>query len=498
MKTKFVIRLTRLALILAGLISCSVSAQLAGTYQRAVENHLSTGFALAGSAPQQWNILDRMKALHVPGASVAVIHKGAIEWAAGYGVQQIGGSPVDTSTLFEFASVSKAVTTVGVMRLAQGGRIDLDRDINTYLKEWKVPGNQWTEQRAVTTRMILNHTAGFGESLGHVDQPSTIPTLLQELDGLTPETDPPIRVRMLPGSRFEYSGGGYLVLELLVEDVTGQPFAQAMQSLVFTPLGMQHSTFIQPLPGTQAQNAASAFGGHQKIGMPADQFVISNLPAGGLWSTATDIAKLALEIRAAALGKPSKVLNRKSAQVMLTPSAEGFPQSARGKLYQPNEHWGLGLELGGSSDHPFFDHAGSGVYESYMFLYLDGDGMVVTTNYNHGARLIHELLISASSVYHWPNLQTEQHVAYPLSAAEMNALAGNYADRIHVDHKAAGLVFRMEGEESVDEMVPWSPTRFVLAGRALELNFELDPNTHQAIAVRIESQEDTFRSERVP
>jgi hypothetical protein len=63
---------------------------------------------------------------------------------------------------------------------------------------------------------------------------------------------------------------------------------------------------------------------------------------------------------------------------------------------------------------------------------------------------------------------------------------------------AAGLIFRMEGEESVDAMVPWSPTRFVLAGRALELNFELDPNTHRAIAVRIQSQQDTFRSKRVP
>jgi len=493
-----VIRFVRVAFILGGLTTYSVSAQAAAIDQRAVENHLSTGFALTGSAPPQWNILDRMKALNVPGASVAVIHKGTIEWAAGYGVQQADGPPVDTSTLFEFASVSKAVTAVGVMRLAQDGRIDLDRDVNTYLKRWKVPLNQWTEQRAVTTRMILNHTAGFGESFGHVDKPSTMPTLLQELDGLPPETDPPVRVRMLPGSRFEYSSGGYLVLELLVEDVTGQAFAQAMQSLVFMPLGMQHSTFTQPLPGKQAQNAASAFGGHQKIGTPADQFAVSNLPAGGLWSTPTDIAKLALEIRSAAIGKPSKVLNRESAQMMLTPSAEGFPQSARGKLYQPNEHWGLGLELGGSPDHPFFDHGGSAVYESYMFLYLDGDGMIVTTNYSHGSRLIHELLISASSVYHWPNLQTERHAAYPLSAAEMDALAGDYADRIHVNRTADGLVFRMEGEESVDAMMPWSPTRFVLAGRALELNFELDPNTHKAIAVRIQSQQDTFRSKRIP
>jgi CubicO group peptidase (beta-lactamase class C family) len=196
---------------------------------------------------------------------------------------------------------------------------------------------------------------------------------------------------MLPGSRFEYSSSGYLVLELLVEDVAGTTFAKAMQSVVFTPLGMEHSTFAQPLPTARAENAASAFVSRQKVGMPADQYVCSNLAAGGLWSTPTDVAKLALEIRATALGEPARVLNRNSAQAMLRPSAEGFPQAARGKLYRPNERWGLGLELGGTPEHPFFDHGGAGPYESFMFLYLSGDGMVVATNYEHGSRLIHEL-----------------------------------------------------------------------------------------------------------
>jgi CubicO group peptidase (beta-lactamase class C family) len=346
--------------------------------------------------------------------------------------------------------------------------------------------------------MILNHTAGFGESYGHVYSPSDMPTLLQQLDGLKPETDAPVRVKMLPGSRFEYSNPGYLVLELLVEDVTGMSFADAMKSLVFTPLGMEHSTFLQPLPKDLAVNAASAFGGRQKVGMAPDQYVNTNLPAAGLWSTPTDVAKLALEIRAAALGKPSKVLSKSSAQAMLKPSAEGFPQAARGKLYQPYERWGLGLELAGSPDHPFFDHAGGSTYESFMFLYMDGEGMVVTTNYSHGSRLIDELLASSSFVYHWPNFRTEKHPRYALSNAEANAVVGNYEDGIRVEHTDTGLVFHMEGEQSADPMLPWSPTRFILAGRALELNFELNPKTHQATAVSVQAQQSTFRVTRVP
>jgi CubicO group peptidase (beta-lactamase class C family) len=495
-KVKLVIWLLQRLLLLSVLVGAPAIAQRVAEDQRAVENHLSTGLALTGVPAPPSNVNVRMKALHVHGAGVALIHKGRIEWAAGYGERQANGPAVDISTLFNFASVSKAVTAVAVMRLAQDGRLDLDRDVNSYLRRWNVPQNQWTRQRVVTTRMILNHTAGFGESYGHVYSPSNMPTLLQQLDGRPSETDAPVRVKMLPGSRFEYSSPGYLALELLIEDVTGMSFADAMQSLVFTPLGMEHSTFVQPLSAAQAENAASAFGGRQTIGMAPEQYVITNLPAGGLWSTPTDVAKLALEIRAAALGKPAKVLSRSSARAMLKPSAEGFPHAARGKLYQEHERWGLGLELAGSSNHPFFDHAGGGIYESFMFLYMNGDGLVATTNYSHGSRLIHELLASASSVYHWPDFQTEEHPQYPLSDKDADALVGTYADGIRVERSEAGLIFQMTGEQSSDQMLSWSPTRFILAGRALELNFELSATTHRATAVSVRSQQDSFQVAR--
>ena len=136
----------------------------------------------------------------MPGASIAVIHRGKMEWARGYGVQEIGGTPVTAETLFSAASISKTITGLAVLRLAQEGRIDLNTNVNVYLKEWKIPENELTAQKPVTARELLNHTSGIGESLGMIYQPSGLmPTLIQMLNGEPPATNAPVRVKMLPG-----------------------------------------------------------------------------------------------------------------------------------------------------------------------------------------------------------------------------------------------------------------------------------------------------------
>jgi CubicO group peptidase (beta-lactamase class C family) len=463
--------------------------------RHAIENDLSTGHQVSDSAPQHLNILDRMAFHHIPGASVALIRGGRVEWVGAYGVRQTGGPPVTEATLFDVGSISKAVTAVGVLRLAQDGRIDMHRDVNSYLKRWKVPENQWTRQRAVTVRMLLNHTAGFGENFGQVYKPATMPTLLQQLKGQSPATNPPIQVKMLPGSKFEYSNDGYLVLELLIEDVTGEPFAKAMRALVLDPLEMTHSTFDVPLGGTYAQDAASAFGQKQKIGTPPEQFVIPNLAAGGLWSNAADLAKVAIEIQSAYAGKHSKILNQKSAQMMLTPG-KGFPSDAQGAMYRGNEHWGLGIELAGRPATPFFDHGGAAIYDSYMFMYLNGDGIVVTTNDTFGLSLTYELLQSAGAVYGWPDFVVEQHPAYSMTNSEMDRLVGDYGIGIHVVRTADGLVFKFDQEELSALMIAWSPIRFILAGSAKELNFHLDPKSHQAVSLDVDTMQAVFNVER--
>jgi CubicO group peptidase (beta-lactamase class C family) len=104
---------------------------------------------------------DRMAELHVPGVSIAVIHDGTIQWARGFGVTRVGGTPVTAKTLFQAASISKPVTALAVLRLVQAGTLDLDTDVNRYLKTWKVPANKFTEEHPVTLRELLTHSAGI-------------------------------------------------------------------------------------------------------------------------------------------------------------------------------------------------------------------------------------------------------------------------------------------------------------------------------------------------
>jgi hypothetical protein len=148
----------------------------------------------------------RMAELHVPGVSIAVIHDGAIQWARGFGVARVGGPPVTAKTLFQAASISKPVTALAVLRLVQAGKLDLDTDVNGYLKSWKIPENTFTEEHPVTLRELLTHSAGVtvhgfpGYASG-----APIPTLTQVLNGTPPANSPAIRVDTTPGTAWRYS-----------------------------------------------------------------------------------------------------------------------------------------------------------------------------------------------------------------------------------------------------------------------------------------------------
>jgi CubicO group peptidase (beta-lactamase class C family) len=149
-----------------------------------------------GEPRQLRTLADRMKALHVPGVSIAVIRGGKLEWARGFGVVSIGGPPVTSDTLFQAASISKPVSALAVLYLVQAGKLDLDADVNQYLKTWKVPANDFTAQAKVTLRGLLSHSAGVtvhgfrGYAAG-----VPLPTLVQVLDGEPPANSPAIRAR---------------------------------------------------------------------------------------------------------------------------------------------------------------------------------------------------------------------------------------------------------------------------------------------------------------
>src|SRR5579875_3808908 len=201
--------------LMAGLFVQGAMAQAthgsAARHEKAVEENLHYLAVIKGRPDPGMSLADQMSRLHVPGVSIAVIHHRRIDWSKGYGVERLSGPPVSASTLFGVASMSKPVTAMAVLRLVQEGKISLDVDVNTYLKSWKIPANEYTKDHPVTVRELLSHTSGIGTHNGALYDPGKgVPSVLEVLDGKPPATTPPVRVEWEPGTKYAYSNGGYM------------------------------------------------------------------------------------------------------------------------------------------------------------------------------------------------------------------------------------------------------------------------------------------------
>jgi CubicO group peptidase (beta-lactamase class C family) len=196
-----------------------------------------------------WTLAERMGHYGVPGVSVAVIHDFEVAWAKGYGVCDAEkGGAVTPQTLFQAASISKPFAALAALQLVQAGVLDLDEDVNRKLTTWKVPENQFTVEEKVTLRRVITHTAGLTVSGFRGYAPGEpVPDIRPVVEGEEPANSAPVRVDAVPGTRFRYSGGGYTVLQLLIEDVTGRPLPDLVQEKVMAPAGMAHSSFRKPL-----------------------------------------------------------------------------------------------------------------------------------------------------------------------------------------------------------------------------------------------------------
>jgi CubicO group peptidase (beta-lactamase class C family) len=385
----------------------------AGTEERIarIRSGIVPPVLVAGETPQKLTLSDLMKQLHVPGVSIAVIHHGQIDWARGYGVAGIGGAPVNPDTLFQAASISKPVTALIALRLAQARKFDLDVDANTYLKSWKIPPSEYDADRPVTARGLLTHSAGIGvDGFAGYAAGQPTPTLVQILNGEGPANSPPIRVEAEPGTRWNYSGGGYVILRQLLEDVSGKPFADLAQETVLLPLGMTHSTFAQPLPATA--NAAIPYdGGGNPIGGGAHTY--PELAPDGLWTTPTDLARFALEIQRALKGEAGTVLSQAAQREMLAPGEFGG--------------WGMGVATGGTPARRYFWHSGSNAgFKSMLFAYNEGEGAVVMTNSDSGEKLASNLVRTIAYEYGWPNFQPDELQAIALPPHLLDSLRGAY------------------------------------------------------------------------
>jgi CubicO group peptidase (beta-lactamase class C family) len=226
--------------------------------------------------------------------------------------------PVNAETLFQAASISKPVAAMAALALVGRGKLALDEDVNRKLVSWKVPENDFTKEEKVTLRRLLSHSAGLtvhGFPGYAADEP--VPTLRAVLDGAKPANTKAILPDMTPGSSWRYSGGGYCVVQQLLMDVTGKPFPLLLQEMVLGPLGMNHSSYEQPLPSAKCGLAAV---GHTSTGQPikGKWHIYPEMAAAGLWTTPSDLARFAIELQKCRIGKSKRVLSTRMAQQMLT------------------------------------------------------------------------------------------------------------------------------------------------------------------------------------
>lgn len=346
-----------------------------------------------------------MEIYQVPGLSVAVIDNFEIAWAKGYGVTEIGTSnPVTTHTLFQSGSVSKPVAATGALALVQQGKLQLDEDINHKLRSWKLPENEFTREQKVTLRRILSHTAGLTVHgfLGY-DMDEPIPTVPQLLDGELPANTEPVRVDTLPGTVWRYSGGGTVIAQQLMIDVAGKPFPQLMRELVFDKVGMQDSTFEQPLP--PERHAMAASGTHwDGTTVHGKWHIYPEMAAGGLWSTPSDLATLAIEIALSYRGSANRVLSQAMVQEMLRPQTDLLTDGFFGRR-EHRSRMGLGFFLGDSTRPSLFGHTGDDVgFEAILIMDRDtGQGAAVMTNSQLGTLVYDYLIDSIAEEYNWKN-----------------------------------------------------------------------------------------------
>ncbi|MGB6666731.1 MAG: serine hydrolase domain-containing protein [Candidatus Acidiferrum sp.] len=342
---------------------------------------------------------DRMAHYHVPGLSLAFIHKGAVGWAQAFGTTRVGGELVTPETLFQASSISMPVTALAVLRLVERGKLNLDVDVNQYLRSWKLPANRFTEQKKVTLRELLSHTAGASvHGFAGYAAGKKVPTLVQVLNGESPANSAPVTIDFVPGTKFRYAGGNYAIIQQILIDVIGEPFPDLMQELVLQPIHMVHSTFQQPLPAKLQPLVAMPYDrdGNAVEGGP---HVYPEMAVAGLWTTPSDLALFALAIQDALAGKPGAIVSASTAHQM---------------LQRVLEFYALGFAIAGDGPNLYFSHPGVNAgFVAFLFAYEKGDGLVLMTNGQNSKALGLEIIDALAKQYGWTEFPTESVFSNP-------------------------------------------------------------------------------------
>lgn len=357
-----------------------------------VEANLRPAMIYEGQDLSVMTLQNRMQFYKIPAVSIVVINHGEIEWAKAYGIKdQVTHELATEETIFQAASISKPIAAMTALRLVQEGLINLDENVNVKLRSWRIPENQLTSSSKVSLRHILSHSSGLSIHgfRGYTGQ-EAIPTLLQILEGVKPANSKPIRVETKPGTQWKYSGGGFIVLQQLIEDLTALPFDSLVETLVLEPLHMENSTFDHRKATTTLATKLAAGHAYDGSSLTNKWFFYPERAAAGLWSTPTDLAYFLMDIQQTYLGNSENILFTDFVHQMLTLQIGTS---------------GLGFTVEGKDGTLRFSHTGKNMgFSCYMIAYAGrGQGVVIMTNSDNGLYFTYEIMRSVAKAYGWPN-----------------------------------------------------------------------------------------------
>jgi CubicO group peptidase (beta-lactamase class C family) len=327
---------------------------------------------------------------------VAVVRKGSPCWS-----ETFGG---DSELRFQAGSISKSVTAAAALELVAQGKLQLDQDVDERLTSWSVGV-------PTTLRSLLGHSAGVNVPFYPGYAPDVdVPTVIDSLEGLPPALTPRVAVEVDRRGSFSYSGGAYVIVQQLIADVTGTAFEDAARRLVLDPVGMDCSSFRQPLPPEWQPFAARP-----------DAHLYPEAGAAGLWTTPLDLAKFISALLAAATDVAHGV-RPETASSMLTMHA-ALPKKGQWTLLpwlgiRAPEAAGLGLFL---MDRGGFVNIG-GAYRFFSVIVGSEEAGAVVMAASGAHPLIFETLQAISAAEKWTDLRVQGPARSHLSRVALRAL----------------------------------------------------------------------------
>lgn len=413
MKTKYIWQVARLLLLIIIVKACAPEVNKNISF----ENHLIPSIQVQNEL-RYYDLKDRMKHYNVPGISVVIIKNGEIALNKGYGISRLDDSTrVTRKTIFQAGSIAKSITAVGVMSLVRKGALDLDGNIEEYIKNWNLPENPY--RKPITLRMLLSHTSGMiNNNYKGFPQDQDTPSLNMVLDGIGKYK--PAQLDTVPGTKYQYSNVGYGIVQRIVEDVIGKPFEVVMKEEVFVPFDMTSSTFERR---KKDQDYQISYAYNRKGEIIDGYWYNAGIKAsGGLWTTAEDLAKFMMKMQL--------TFSRKEQLDMLTPVKANY---------------GLGFNVKGTKDSITFYHSGKNVgYTNFMIGYaLQGDGVIVLTNADNGGYLFSEIIRGISDLNQWDFMKPKELKTVPVKKEILKNYEGTYT--LHLGGELYTLKVKLEG-----------------------------------------------------